>query len=118
MSMTLSFAAVATFSRKVHFDIPPDDPKTSGYITVEYKTLSKRQVQDLIDRGLDDVEMFGELVHAIHGLGGPNGEELKGQAALDEAIGGAMSMWLVPGIIQECFEAYGAARRGNSSRRR
>lgn len=118
MTQTLVISTVDTFKRQVAFAIPPEDPKVEGYLTIEFRALSKRQVQELLDRELDDVEMFGELVHAVHGLGGPNGETLTGQAALDEVTQGQLSMWLVPGIVQDYFEQYGQARRGNSKRRR
>lgn len=110
---------VETFARKVELAIPPDQPEIIGYITVDYRLRSKAQIKELSERNLTDEEYLPEIVAGIRGLGHPeSGEELQGQAALDEALNGHYSMYLVGAIVGAYFEQFGEARRGNSKRQR
>jgi hypothetical protein len=105
---------VTTFTLKVELAIPPENPRMKGFLSVEYFVMSKDDVKQLGEEGLEDAEYFAKLVSAVHGLAGVDGQPLIGIAALDEVRAGKYSMWLVPAIIQAYFEQYGEARRKNS----
>ena len=119
--MSASFSVkktVSTFKRRIDLAIPPENPQVTGHITVEYKVCSKADVKALSERGLTDEEYFPEIVTAVHGLGDESGNEMTGQAAIDEVLGGHFSMWLVPAVVTAYFEQYNEARSGNSRKRR
>lgn len=119
MSVTLNIKKVIeTFKQDVHVAIPPENPVIEGYITVHYRVKSKDEVAELNARNLTDEDYFKIIVDRIDGMGGDDGNPLAGDAAIEEALHGKYSMYLVPAIVRKYWSQYNEALQGNSPKRR
>jgi len=112
---TLILKQLTTIEQRVDIAIPADNPVIRGHITCDFVVRSKEAFRELSGKGLSDEEYIRAICSNIRGLASPDtGELLDGEAALQEAISGIWSAFLIPGIARRYGEQFAEASAKNS----
>jgi hypothetical protein len=114
MATTFTLKKVETFPLVLELDCPLG----KGKLTLDCKPKDRASQQAMVDNGAGVEALFDDVVAAVHGAPGDDGEELTGQAALTWFKEGPVSGYTMPNFRDAYWEQFGDARRKNGQKLR
>jgi hypothetical protein len=93
-----------------------DCPLGKGKLTLDCRPRDRASQQSMVDAGVGVEALFDDVVAAVHGAPGEDGEELQGNAALEWFKSGPVSGYTMPNFRDAYWEQFGDARRKNGQR--